>query len=495
MNGVTGAVVPRALVQLGSRSILTDAEGRFRFDLATQPVSSLRFLEPGFAAAPEESGGSADGLIDGNDPASLTLFLWPEAVLTGTVRTQSDEPLPRISVIARRSVFDERGHHLQVAGQRQTDSHGEFRIPVPAGDYSVETQFSPSGFERDQAVLPVAFPPSSVNEPVPTFHVNSGEEQRIDLRPRMAATHTVTLPLESGDGPPPRISAVTTNGTSFTANAGRSQDPGSVRLNLPSGTYSLHATRFDREGMLFGESAVTVPEHDIAGPMLHLASLPGVLVELTVDLDAASASSTGPSTSAANPTLPMFNISLDAIEPDPLSPTQSSIRAIPLGQRSSNTAVLAAPPGLYRLSASAAGGWYIRSATSGGADLMVENIVIAPGASHSPIAIVVSNQTGTLQGTVKLAGQPAACWIYLIANGPALPAVLSRRSSSAGTFSFTDVPPGSFRVIAFPFRHSANLQDPAVLNSFASHVSGASITPGNTTNLDLDCVTPREMNP
>ncbi len=495
VNAVTGGPLGRVLVQVGDRAMLTDAEGRFRLEQPGQPAASLRLTKPGFSTNPEQMDAAVNGWFDDSDPASLTLELWPEGLLTGTVTSPDGEPLSHISVLARRDLFDEQGHHRQIAGQAQTDSHGRFRIPVTEGSYLLETQFSPRGFERDEAVLPVMFPAASSSSTGELIHVGSGQQQEVQLRPGVSRTHIVTLPLEaSEEAPGLRVTAQASDGTSFSANAMRSLEPGAVRLNLPSGTYSLHVTRFTREGMLYGESKVTVPDHDVSGTTLHLAALPGIPVEVVADTSSAQTAGTNNGNRAATnlPNVMQFNLQLEPIDAEATSPFQFGVRPTP--QRD-NSAVIAAPPGVYRLNANTSGGWYVRSATSRGTDLLREALTVSAGSSPSPITLVVSNQTGSLQGTVKLAGAPAACWIYLVANAPALPEVIIRRSDPGGNFRMTDVPPGSYRAVAFPYRHSANLQDPAVLGRFATHVGSVSVAAGATANLDLDAVTVKEMAP
>ena len=474
--------------------MLTDGEGRFRFEQSGQPATSLRLTKPGFSTAPEQADDSSTGVSETADPTSLTLELWPEAVLTGTVATPDGDPLPRISVLARRSVFDEQGHHLQIAGQTQTDSHGQFRIPVAAGDYVLETQFTQRGSQRGEAVLPSRFPPISSGSLTDVLHVGSGEEPHVELRPALTRTHVVTVPLEGGEGEPPRITARSADGLTFPVSVSRSQEGGQVRLNLPPGTYALHATRFSREGTQYGDSSVLVTDQDVTVSPLHLASLPSIPVELIADAPSTQTTSAGGvrSTSYSLPGVMQFNLVLIPVDPDPPSSFPSGFR---LTQQREGGATVAAPPGVYRLNAGFAAGWYIRSATSRGEDLMRDTLLIAPGASPAPISIVVSNQTGAIEGAVTLSGTPFACWVYLVANGPTLPSIILRRSDAAGKFRFTDLPPGSYRAVAFPFRHSANLQNPSILDQFSPHVESISVSPGLTATLNLEAVPRKELLP
>ena len=67
----------------------------------------------------------------------MELRLYPEALLTGTVLGPDGVPLPQIAVNAQRKYFDDTGHRWLQVGQDQTDSHGNFRIPVQAGEYRI----------------------------------------------------------------------------------------------------------------------------------------------------------------------------------------------------------------------------------------------------------------------------------------------------------------------------------------------------------------------
>ncbi|GAC1364680.1 MAG: hypothetical protein NVSMB3_13190 [Acidobacteriaceae bacterium] len=323
------------------------------------------------------------------------------------------------------------------------------------------------------------------------MHLGSGEEKHIDLRPGTSETHVVTLPVEAGDeGQPPQITAHAGDGTAFAVSSSRTSDAGSIRIELPSGTYSLRATRYSREGVQFGETNLTVPDHDIAGPALHLSALPNIPVETIPD---ASASPGGSSPGIRNevPGTMQFNLALQPLEIDPTSPFQFGVRP---SQQRDNSATIAAPPGAYRLTASISGGWFIRSATSRGTDLLRENLVISPGSSPSPITLVLSNQMGSVAGSTTLSGSPCACWVYLIPSLPALPSMVIGHSDASGRYSL-NLPPGSYRAIAYPYRHSANLQDAEVLNRFATHVGATSISAGSVSTLNIDAVTAKELLP
>jgi hypothetical protein len=157
--------------------------------------------------------------------------------------------------------------------------------------------------------------------------------------------------------------------------------------------------------------------------------------------------------------------------------------------------VFSAPPSSYRLQSRSAGTWFIKSATYGDADLLQQELVVAPGGAGTPIRLMVSNQTGSLQGTVNLNGGPAACWVYLISTGVNAQPVMSLRSNGSGNYAVAHLPPGSYQAIAFERRHSANYRDAASLAPFSSHVRSVTVNAGEKPTLNLDAVPVAEVAP
>ena len=139
--------------------------------------------------------------------------------------------------------------------------------------------------------------------------------------------------------------------------------------------------------------------------------------------------------------------------------------------------------------------FWTSSKRTGDADLLRQELVAAPGGAGTPVRLVVSNQTGSLQGTVNLNGSPAACWVYLIANGGNAQPVVSLRSNGSGNYSAPHLPPGSYQAVAFERRHSANYRDAASLAAFASHVRSVTVNAGEKPTLNLDAVPVAEVAP
>ncbi len=479
INAATGAPVPRALVRLNDRAVLTDHDGKFRFEQNTAGAANILVTKPGFSATTEMQDGGNLYLQGAQLGAALELRLYPEGLLTGTVLGPDGAPLPRIAVTALRSFWEDTGHRWLLVGQDFTDSHGNFRLPEPAGEYRLETRYSALELSTGEAVLPVRVPAGSSSGTSQVIRIHAGEELHFELRPVVSPTHTVTITTESGAvrafmG----ISARSSNGSTLQVNPQMSGPGGETKIQLPPGTYTLTARRNNEEGPEQAETTVTVPDHDISGVALQFAPIPSIPIELIVD-------SSGTSDKNQPPAVPQLGLVLQSDEVDPAR-GDSSVR--------DQSFVFTAPPGSYRLQSRSSGAWYIQAASYGDADLLRQELVVAPGAAGTPIRLMVSDQTGSLQGTVNLNGSPAACWVYLIPGGVNA-SVISLRSNGSGNYAGPHLPPGSYQAIAFERRHSANYRDAASLAPFTGHVGSVTVNAGDKQTLNLEAVPVAEVAP
>jgi hypothetical protein len=485
INASTGAPVSRAMVRLNDRAVLTDNEGKFRFDQNSESSANVLVSKPGYYAGTEFSETANLFLSSSQLAAPIELRLYPEALLTGTLTAPDGTPLPHISVSALRNVYDDAGHRWITAGQAQTDSHGNFRIPVQAGDYQLETRYTPQDRTTGEAVLPTTVPNESSSNTSTMIRIHSGEEQHFELRPAVSPTHTVTASTQPPSGRGfTRISARSSNGSTLSVGPTMSGSIGEMKIQLPQGTYTLTARMMsDPEAPEQAETTVTVPDHDISGVVLQFFPVPAIPVEMVVD--GASTSDNTP------PNLQQMGLTLQSEQADP-DRGDSSVR---LTTRRDQSLVFVAPPGDYRLAARNSGAWFIKSVTYGDSDLLQQELVVAPGAAGTPIRVVVSNEMGSLQGSVKLNGDPSASWVYLIPTNSGVQTVYTTRSNATGGYSFAHLPPGSYQVVAFERRHSADYRNPESIAPFSGQVQSVNINAGDKPSVNLDAVPVAEVIP
>ncbi len=484
VNAMTGAGISRVLVKLNGRGVLTDHEGKFEFDEFTGSASNLEATKPGFYLSADPTEGSSMSLQPAQLASSIQIRLYPEALLTGTVTAPDGEPLQRVPVIARRSIFDETTRRWIPVAQSQTDSHGNFRLPVPPGDYRIETRYTTQASEGHEAVLPVIVPSGTQSNSLNVIHIHSGEEQHFDLRPAMSPSYTVTARLESApERGFPGITARSSSGSTIPVSFQRAGGAGEGKMQLPSGTYTLTASIVGPEGSAQGETTVTVPNHDVTGVVLRLAPNPSIPVELVVDSSTTSDNSSPPN---------IQQLGLMMQNSDGESERGGSAQ-IETGR--SGIPSFRLEPGSYRLQARSRGPWFVKSATYGDSDLRDHELIVGPGADGASIRVTVSNQNGSLQGTTSLSGVPAACWVYLIPSFPSASPFIVLRSGSNGAYSESYLPPGTYQAIAFEHRHSADYRDPEAFAAYSTHVRSVTVNEGEKPSLDLDAVTAAEVVP
>lgn len=482
VNAVNGTPVARALVQIGGRAVLTDHDGKFEFDQFVETGGSIQVTKPGYYSSLDPGGGGATYLSAAKLNEAIRLRLYPEALLTGSVTASvNGEPLRGIQVSAMRSVFDDNGHRWVPAGVTQTNAHGQFRIPVPAGKYRLETQYRAMTDADQDVIMPIVFPDNTSSIASGTIEIHSGEEQRFDLHPAKGPAYIVSASLEPA-GEYAMVRALTGSGLSFQVSPVREGD-GIYRLKLPSGNYTLSATKYGPEGQEVAETNVTVAGRDVSGVVLRFSSLQALPVEMRVD----------PSTSdnATAPNVLSLGLMLKSMNPNM---DQSFVGVFPARQKDGSV-VFHVSPGSYRLQARYRGQWFVESATYGARDLLRQEMVIAQGSGGGPIEVTVSNRTGSLEGMTSVKGVPDSSWIYLVPSTPGATTVISNIRSDATRGYRTDLAPGTYQAIAFESRYSADWSRTDALAPFAAHVRTVTIHAGEKATLDLDAVTEEEIAP
>ncbi len=490
INAVTGEPIPRVLVHMNDRAVLTTHEGKFEFDQYTGSNATLQATKPGYYLSTDPSDRSGINLTTDQLADPIEVRLYPEALLTGTVTTADGEPIPHVPVAARRSFFDGFSNRWNDSAQSQTDSHGNFRLPVPPGDYKLESRYMLlRNGQSPEAILPLVLPEHSSSITLDIIHISSGEQLHFDLHPRTSRTYEVVTTI---DGMPdrgyPAIIARSSDGSVIPVQPNHNGPSDEFRIQLPTGTYLINATvNGPDSSAAYAQAVVTVPDHDISGVVLHLASNPGIPVELQLDPSVPSTSST--SDNVTPPNLQQLGLALISTDPDR---DNGIVGLMPTRNQSFNFIV---PPGSYRFQARGRGQWYIKAVNYGTSDLLQQDLVIGPGSGGTPIRVTVSNQTAALQGTLRLNGKAASCWLYLIPTGPSADPFIAIHSGASGSYTSSYMPPGGYQAIAFEHRYPADLRDPETLARFSTYVHAITVNVGDKPTLDFDAVPAAEMLP
>jgi hypothetical protein len=468
--------------------MLTDHEGKFEFDQVAPGGGSavLQVNKPGFYGSTEADPVLSATLRADQIGPPVVLRLYPEALLTGTLMASDGTPLPQVLVTAQRSVYNETGQQWSPSSQKMTNARGEFRLVVPAGEYRLETAFSPRVRGTSKAVLPLRIPSTTGSETSGTIHIQPGAEERYDLHPRIATAYTVTLHLDhSAERGFPSIVARSGDGTVIPLNVGRAGPAGDLRLELPSGTFTLSAVLNNGDLSEFGETMVTVADQNVTGVVLRMATVPPIPVEVIAE--------SGSTSDKAPPQPQQLGLLMESVQ-DSSARRNNDVVSV-MNTPDHGGAYFHAAPGSYRLAARNTGQWFVKSATYGATDLLQQELAITPGSGASPIVVTVSNQTGSLHGTALLNGIPATVWLYIIPTGRSAAAFYTTRSGSDGAFNFPYLPPGTYQAIGFESRHSANYRDPKSLETYSTYTRSVTINAGDKASLDVNAVPSAEMIP
>ncbi len=133
----------------GIRQVVTDGQGRFAFSGLPGGEYSLTAQKPGWTGGGYRQarlGGGRSPLVLGADArvADVTLRLWKNAALGGTVLDEAGEPVVGVTVRAMGRSDVGGAAHFSADGAAQTDDRGMYRIAgLAAGDYVVVVPQTP----------------------------------------------------------------------------------------------------------------------------------------------------------------------------------------------------------------------------------------------------------------------------------------------------------------------------------------------------------------
>lgn len=483
INAVSGQPVSRALVRLADRSMLTNYEGRFQFEQVTQD-GVLLVTKPGFAMNPDSF--SPANVILSKLSGQLTLRLYPEAIITVHVSEPDGDPLQGIFVTSQRYLFDGSRRWATVGGGL-TDTHGDARLPLSAGEYRLVTRYLAPNADREEAILPLVVPEQTSSNTLQAVHLHSGQEMHFDLHPQLSRTYPVDVTVKGAVlRSDPAIMVTSSIGARISVSPRKDAGSGVQRIDLPNGSYTLTARSGEQGVVEMAETSVSVSSQGLSGVALNLQPAPTIPIELTID-----PASTSDNSASSPPNVNQLGLFLENQQQD----FDSGNANATLMTRRDGVSAFTVPFGTYRLRARSAGQWYVKSATYGSSDLLQENLVATSGGGGVPIRLIVSNQAGSVQGTTSLGGKAAAGSIYLISLTPGLTSMISLRSRDDGSFSSSRIPPGSYRALALEQPRQIDFTDPTLAAPFTSWMQNITVGTGVASNLNLDEVPVEDLFP
>ncbi len=533
VNDVTNQPVRRAVVSLSSAdnalrvTAVTDDTGTFAFaglpdNQYLLSASKPSYVGVSYGARKRGRPGTTIALTPGQQRAGVTLRLPPGAVIAGTVRNRSGEPVPDARVIVLRSAFgyDTGERTLWPVGGalgQATDDQGTYRIfGLPADDYYIvvtngigvrrgddlrEITVAEVEWATRQLQLPGGTTPAPAPAPPPGRSVDAAPVFYPGVATQAGASMVTLKAGEEHGGVDILLDVVPTARIVGTVVSPSGELPPGLQVNVIAhdtipgvpfsgfGSASVNASgRFNSGGLPPGDYTVTVRVSGAGGrggpPAAGAAALFGMTtiamsgsdVDTTVTLESGVAVS-GRLVFEGNTLKPPADLTKIRVS---LTAVRSKIPS--LGVPAVNADAAGAftfpgvTPGRYRLTAVGTGGWQVKSAVVDGRDTLDTPIDIGRGDVRDA-AITFTDLVSEISGDLlDTAGHPAPGYFIIVFPVdqtywvPQSRRIQSTRPASDGKFRVQNLPPGEYFISAVTDVEQGEWYDP----SFLAQLVGAS---------------------
>jgi len=522
LNSVTHEPIGRVLVASpDSRfATMTDDQGHFEFKFPKAGANnglnrpnSLLPRKPGYLAEP------AAEIELRPTSKEVVLTLVPEGLIVGRVSLPSDEAAEQIQVeLYRRQIEDGRTHWVP-GGQATTRSNGEFRFAeLAAGTYKLMTH---EQLDRDQAPIvpgagqlygyaPVYFPNAAGLSSAETISLSAGQTFQADMtlqrQPYFQVKMSVTNPPNGGLAV--NVSHGGVQGPGYTL--GYNAQTHTIEGLLPQGVYSVEGIGFGPP-MTVGEAALNVRSTAVSVGSMTLSPAQSATIHVKEEFaslrEEPAADNVVPRLERlARDTVVEMSSSenlargprsyLDVrLEPaDDFSQYGGASMRPPSNAKDESLVLDGIVPGRYWVHINSSRG-YASSVTSSGVDLVAEPLVVGNGAP-GPIEITMRDDAAQLDGTIEDADAASgagahapSAHVYCVPMPDSTGRFAEVAALADGTFSFPALPPGTYRVLAFPHAQpNLEFRNPEVLRTYDAAGPSIHLTSGQKEHLTLPLI-------
>ncbi len=479
----------------------SDSDGRFviaeirpgRYEL---DVERDGYVSTSYGEDESEKSPAIVSLRSGQRLGDLVFHLQKCGVIAGRVMDEDGEPVQGVTVEAlERDNF--RGKvRTYDAAQVSTNDLGEFRIfGLRPGRYFVEASPESGGYRsigkvslRHQTFDPtggyvsVYYPNASDISQASLIHVKPGDEiTGIDLmfvRTRSYKVRgqilNVAIERPSGDT---SVALVSREADSFsTENARRGQVDEKTGVfeidDAAPGSYTVIAAYRDGENDLIGSVPLEIANADVDSVRVVItrgAEVRGRVIQ-----------------EGKVPASPVVAVDFELRDSQSFSYSRST------ETNSDGTfSAKGLKDGVYDISvASKCDTCFLKSAVANGVDILDRGLQVTSGSAPSPIEMVYSSNSGTVDGTVTHEdGTPAAgATIVLVSDHPQhilWQSYLDDSTDQNGNFIIRRVPPGSYHAYAWQKIERYSFMDPDFLQPFTQRAQAFSIAENQMKTLQV----------
>jgi hypothetical protein len=535
----TGGPVRRAQIRIsgpdiGSKTAVTDAEGRFEFRDLPAGRFNLSAAKSGFVTVqfgqlrPFESGKPID-LVEGQLMDKADIAMPRGGVVSGRLVDEFGDPIADAVVSAMRSAWAGGRRRLLPSGRTaMTNDLGQFRIyGLSPGDYCVSATFrgdgmgmeimaamggaaagGPTGSNPNSGYAPTYFPGTPNGAEAQKVVIAAGQEaQNTDFALLPVKLAKISGTVISSEGKPVEgsmVNAVPRSGDGagmMMANAARSDKNGNFTIsNVAPGDYTLHSraltimTSGGGDNMMFtARMNAAADGSDVETGLMPVAitgdDLTGIVI---VTSKGASVAGHVRFEGGGKPTaLTAIRITAQAAESD--SPAMmfggggGTVKADGSFELKglSGTRLLRAgslPPG-----------WMLKEVRVNGADVTDTGVELKVGEAVTGAEIVLTSKVTEVKGMVTTAASQLVkdYTLAVFSDDPqrwTVPGsrhLTGTRPDQEGRFLVKGLPPGGYYAIAAEYLAQGEWNDPEVLERLKANATKFSIAEGETKVLEL----------
>jgi hypothetical protein len=484
VDAVTGAPIPRALVQLFVQQpqlVLTDEGGKFQFENLTQGAYAIHARKPGYAYIP---GQFPTVVTIGANASPLLLKLEPESGIAVKVTGEDGEGAEDLPVRVFRSQVQEGRRFWETHGGGRTNEQGEFRAgDLPPGKYyvSVGPSFRPVGHsgegaqERDLGYPRVFYPNTEELEAAAPVEVNARRRERLEFTLSTVPLYRISGAVVGGPPGQPCVVRLTDNsGEDMAIGFGANPITRVFRSGeIPAGFYTLVANcNPTAEVRLIGKMPVRV-DSNIANLTLPVAQTVSIAVTFRTNGGGAD----------ANENIPSGQVLM--------MQKQSAARGIAAWSEpekdgdDKRVVIKKVAPGTYSVEIRADVGWYVEAARYGSVDLLAEDLTVPEGGTAEAIEIVLRNDGAIVGGNVRQGGIATASGSVLLVPDHA-PWLVKISQITNGTFAIGDLAPGSYHAIAVDRVDDLEYTNPEAMKDYLAKAQDVTLGPKQEAHIDLE---------
>jgi Carboxypeptidase regulatory-like domain len=513
VNSITGEPVPNALVEVpGSRLDFSDADGKFTF--AGLPAGQLVVTarKPGFLNRGELGNllGGADASVQIPSDRPVTVKLTPEGILFGEVKTPEGDPAQGVTVLVQRWTVAEGHRQLQSFKSASTDDQGSFRIAeLPPGRYLLLFAPTDQGITRQRITRKPKreatgfgrqfYPGVPDASEATVFELRGGAHQHVVQKLARQRLFQISGVLHGIGAEPAGVNVTLQSSSQDFAQESASVNPktGEFRIfGVPPGNYLLTAMAFPKPTVASSDSDGSAPGQQPQRPLQPLmAALP---LNVTTDLaDVSLSFGSGVSLDVllkdeASDRNAVRQISVQLIQKDFQGQRRYVTVPPPPGAARADTRFEELSPGVYTVEAVAPLG-YVAELRCGSADLLRDDLVLAPGAAPPPIEVTLRDDSALLTVTLKAKDSTAAIVVY----STEFPKRSFLLMYFPGTTSIAPapLPPGTYDVLAVSDPGDLEYRNPRAMEKYLSHATSITLQPREKKEISLDVVDVQEPAP